>query len=257
MNRLADTKSQLSRLEAMEGGIRARAEQIEGMQKKLAGECGALEEEYKAAAGQLAAWSWTTAAPSWQSRPRRSPAKPRRPNAKTGGQARRPAGELQSLQSRARVLGELKRAPEGYYASVKNLWPTAQRHPLARRWRRGCGVIRVPGEYVTAERAWALNCRTSSAGRASAKRAIGPCAAPSGAPRSAGVGHRRDCCPARRPGVAWTAARVATELIAFDARYRGVVENLLGRTLVVQNLDAGIAITAGTKNARHRAAPRR
>ncbi len=35
---------------------------------------------------------------------------------------------------------------------------------------------------------------------------------------------------------------VASELITFDEKYRGIVENLLGRTVVAENLDAGIEI---------------
>ena len=35
---------------------------------------------------------------------------------------------------------------------------------------------------------------------------------------------------------------LASELVGFDERYRGIVENLLGRTVVAQNLDAGIEI---------------
>ena len=35
---------------------------------------------------------------------------------------------------------------------------------------------------------------------------------------------------------------LASELIGYEAQYRGVVDNLLGRTVVAENLDAGIAI---------------
>lgn len=35
---------------------------------------------------------------------------------------------------------------------------------------------------------------------------------------------------------------VASELIEFDEQYRGIVENLLGRTVIAENLDAGIEI---------------
>ena len=35
---------------------------------------------------------------------------------------------------------------------------------------------------------------------------------------------------------------LASELVGFDERYRGIVENLLGRTVVADNLDAGIEI---------------
>ena len=35
---------------------------------------------------------------------------------------------------------------------------------------------------------------------------------------------------------------LASELVSFDERYRGIVENLLGRTVVAENLDAGIEI---------------
>ncbi len=35
---------------------------------------------------------------------------------------------------------------------------------------------------------------------------------------------------------------LASELVSFDPRFRGIIENLLGRTVVAENLDAGIAI---------------
>ncbi len=35
---------------------------------------------------------------------------------------------------------------------------------------------------------------------------------------------------------------LASELVGFDERYRGIVENLLGRTVIAENLDAGIEI---------------
>lgn len=35
---------------------------------------------------------------------------------------------------------------------------------------------------------------------------------------------------------------VASELISFDSQYRGIMENLLGRTVIAENLDAGIEI---------------
>ncbi|MFR5796394.1 MAG: hypothetical protein ACLUI3_13200 [Christensenellales bacterium] len=38
---------------------------------------------------------------------------------------------------------------------------------------------------------------------------------------------------------------VASELIEFDEQYRGIVENLLGRTVIAENLDAGIEIMRG------------
>ena len=37
---------------------------------------------------------------------------------------------------------------------------------------------------------------------------------------------------------------VASELIRFDDKYRGVIDNLLGRTVVAENLEAGIRIPA-------------
>lgn len=35
---------------------------------------------------------------------------------------------------------------------------------------------------------------------------------------------------------------MASELIRFDEKYRGVIDNLLGRTVVAENLEAGIRI---------------
>ena len=42
---------------------------------------------------------------------------------------------------------------------------------------------------------------------------------------------------------------VASELVGFDAKYRGVIENLLGRTVIVRDLDAGIAINKRARGA--------
>ena len=33
---------------------------------------------------------------------------------------------------------------------------------------------------------------------------------------------------------------VASELISYDPQYRGIVENLLGRTVIADSLDSGI-----------------
>ncbi len=42
---------------------------------------------------------------------------------------------------------------------------------------------------------------------------------------------------------------VASELISYDPKYRGVMENLLGRTVVARDLDAGIAIMRAGRHA--------
>ena len=42
---------------------------------------------------------------------------------------------------------------------------------------------------------------------------------------------------------------VASELVGYDAKYRGVFENLLGRTVIVRDLDAGIAVNKRARGA--------
>ncbi|MBQ9522021.1 MAG: chromosome segregation protein SMC [Oscillospiraceae bacterium] len=55
----------------------------------------------------------------------------------------------------------------------------------------------------------------------------------------------RDTAPSREPGF----VGIASRLVKFDTRYQGIFYNLLGRTVVVENLDYGIAMARKFRNA--------
>jgi len=156
--------------------------------------------------------------------------------------------EMRDMESRQKILSEMSREMEGYTHSVRS----AVRYGRERRMSGVCGVLgqlmSVPREVETAldmalgaaqqnivtedeETAKALieYLRENRLGRATFL------------PISAIRGKRltdREREVLRMPGC----LGVASELISCDAKYREIVENLLGRTVVADSLDHGIAI---------------
>ena len=164
--------------------------------------------------------------------------------------ARRAEQQSEAGKSRLKVLEEMKRAHEGYYASVKNLLRDSERDTALKRMIEGvvAELISVPGEYETAiemslgpalqnivtpdendAKAVIEHLRRKGYGRATFL--------PISAMRARMLDQRElNCC--RVNGF----IGVASELVSFDEKYRGIIENLLGRTVIVSDLDAAIAI---------------
>ena len=158
--------------------------------------------------------------------------------------------QIEAESSRIKVIQEMKRAYEGYYSSVRNVLRDAARDPLLGKCIEGvvAELIRVPCEYESA-----IEMTLGSAlqnivtpTEQDAKQVIGYL-------RSRQYG-RATMLPvsSMRPRLLSNDERsmcnvegfigVASDLVSFDERYRGIFENLLGRTIVVKDLDAGIAI---------------
>ena len=156
--------------------------------------------------------------------------------------------EMRDMESRQRLLDEMSREMEGYAGSVRNV----VRYARERRMERVRGplnqLISVPRKYETAmdmvlgmtqqnvvtedeETAKTLidYLRQNHLGRATFLPMT------SVRSKTLNAGEREAL---KLPGC----LGVASELVSFDEEYRGIVENLLGRTVVAQDLASGIAI---------------
>ena len=251
MNRLSDAKSRLSRLDAMKKALLARIGDIEKEKlvvseegEKLRVENEECEAEDKAALSELSAVRGKQA---------EAAAEVSRINSlifEANREGRRLEGELGSLTSRRRVLNEMKRAHEGYYSSVKDLLRDAERDTSLSSLIEGvvAELISVPAEYEAAIE-MALGSALQNIvvpTEQEAKQVIEYL-------RAKKYG-RATMLPvsAMRPRLLTNEERsfikvdgcfgVASELISFSPRYRNIAENLLGRTVIVRDLDVGIAI---------------
>lgn len=251
INRLSDAKSRLSRLDAMKKALLARIEDIrkeklavfeEG--EKLRVENEECEAEDNAAVRELDELRGKQSAAA---------AEVNRINGliyEAGREERRLEGEIGSLSSRRRVLNEMKRAHEGYYSSVKDLLRDAERDSSLSSLIEGvvAELISVPTEYEAAIE-MALGSALQNIvvpTEQEAKQVIEYL-------RRRKYG-RATMLPvsAMRPRLLTNEERsfinvegcfgVASELIGFSPRYRNIAENLLGRTVIVRDLDVGIAI---------------
>lgn len=252
LNRMSDTRSMTSRLETMRESVQQRSAQVgeeldklEENKRSLAGErVSALESnsmlENELAKLEKAARNISEKQASLQA------------NLDTHQKRfQETEREMHALASRSQVLSEMKQNHEGYFQSVRLLLRDAQNDN-----RIGSGIvgvvaelIHVPKEYETAiEMALGaslqhLVTRTDQ----DAKRIIEYLRAKNygrttclplnsmqprelNANEKASLGRVSDCFG------------VAADCIGYDAELEPVVRNLLGRTVIVQDMDAGIAL---------------
>ncbi|MBQ3705378.1 MAG: chromosome segregation protein SMC [Clostridia bacterium] len=160
----------------------------------------------------------------------------------------RKLAEMRDMGSRQKLLAEMSREMEGYAHSVRAAMKQAREGKMDGVHGVLSQLIRVPQKYETAldmvlgatqqnivtedeETAKQLieYLRRNHLGRATFL--------PISSVRSR-VLEPREREVLSMPGC----LGVASELVECDGRFRGVVENLLGRTVIAENLDAGIAI---------------
>ena len=160
----------------------------------------------------------------------------------------RKVAEVRDAESRRKILEEMSREMEGYAHSVRSAMRRARERNMGGVHGALSQLISVPKEYETAidmvlgaaqqnivtedeETAKELieYLRQNRLGRATFL--------PITTVRGKGLnGQEREAL--RLPGC----LGVASELVSCDEKYRGVVENLLGRTVVADDLNHGIAI---------------
>lgn len=257
MNRLADAKSRLSRLDAMHSSLLSRLDKLNDNKSILADEREKLfkelsdinssDLEIKAAVkilderkAQLVLYEQKLTSDI----------------KKYSSQLHSIENELSAIRSRSRVLCEMKRAHEGYYTSVRKLLNDAVRNTELGKRITGvvAELISVPAKFETAIE-FALGSALQNIivpTEQDAKFVIEYL-------RSHDYG-RATLLPitAMRPKLLNADERlllkesgcfgIASDLIDCSPSHRSVIENLLGRVVIVDNLDTGIAINRRSRS---------
>ena len=251
MNRLADTRSSVSRLEAMRESLVSRLGELAQERENAVFEGKKLEDELRVHSESITALNGEKAAVCAS---RNAEAKLlnelEEQQRTTSVELRRLEDGAAAMASRCKVLDEMKRAHEGYYASVRKLLNDAQRDSALSSRIHGvvAELISVPEKYEKAVE-MALG------------SALQNIIVPTEQDAKAVIEHlrRREYGRATLLPVSVMRSRlltseerrfievdgcfgVASDLIGYSAEFRGVIENLLGRTVIVRDIDTGIAI---------------
>ena len=258
LNRLSDAKSRISRLEAIRTAVTERMGEAQAQEQAIRQEGEKLEQEQ----AQLAACYSQMQAAYQEKHEARQAAAGRVSRLQTAIKAvqeesRRMEQQAEAAKSRIKVLEEMKRAYEGYYASVRNLLKDADRDQELGACIEGvvAELVQVPKAYETA-----LEMALGSAMQnivtptdQAAKKAIDHLRSrqygratflPVNVIRPRTLNQQElSCCQVKG------FLGVASQLVGYAERYRGIFENLLGRTVLVENLEAGMAINRQAKGA--------
>lgn len=260
MNRLADAKSGSSRFDAMAAAIAERLEAIARQRTEQTGARAALETEYTEAQAELS--ELTQARQTLQGEldtALQNRAALEKRHADAVAEQHGLEQETGSVRSRLRVLREMARSREGYYTSVKRLMDDAARDKQLAASVVGvvAELIHVPKRFETA---------IGMALGSSLQNIVTPTA--EDAKYVIEYLRRKDYGRAtllpisllhRNPANEAELRQLrmehcfglASELVECNDEMRPVVEYLLGRTAVVEDLAAGIALKKRTGGAFH------
>lgn len=260
MNRMSDYRSSVSRFDTMRASIEERLSAIELEGKRRSGETARLEEEL-----QTAARTHAEEAEKLETAKRDLDASVEN-RRKTLDRYTALREELQkdeqnisSLVSRLKLLEEMQRSREGYFASVKNILRDAPNDTRLSRAIVGvvAELIRVPKEYeiaVTMAMGSTLqNIVTPTAEDAKyvieylRARDYGRATLLPMALLNPTRPTREERAMLDLPGC----IGFASELVGCDDNVRDVIDYLLCRTIIVKDLDAGIALKKRTRGAFH------
>ena len=260
MNRASDFKSSAARFDTMKNSIGERLVAIEAEAQRRADETARLREELELAKEQHAEEAQRL---EQAKRDLDSSVENRRKTLDAFTALREEISQdeqgISSIQSRLRVLDEMQRSREGYYASVKNILKDAPHD--AKLGRAIVGVVaellRVPKEYeiaVTMALGGTLqNIVTPTAEDAKyvieylrAKDYGRATLLPMALLNPTRI-TREERALLNVPGC----IGVANELVDCDDNVRNVMDYLLCRTIIVKDLDAGIALKNRTRGAFH------
>ncbi len=260
MNRMSDYKSSLSRYDTMRASIQERLGVIDAEAQKRKDETARLEDELESARQTKTAETEKLE----QAKADLDDSVENRRRTLDNYTALREESQrdeqgISSLQSRLKVLEEMQRSREGYYASVKNILRDAPNDTRLSHAIVGvvAELIRVPKEYETAvtmamgstlqnivtptaeDAKYVIEyLRAHDYGRATLlpKALLNP-----------SLPTREERAKLDMPGC----IGVASELVACDENVRSVIDYLLCRTVIVKDLDAGIALKKRTRGAFH------
>ena len=260
MNRASDFKSSAARFDAMKNSIGERLLAIDAEQQRRADETARLREELQLAKEQHAAEAQRL---EQAKKDLDESVEHRRKTLDAFTALReeisRDEQGISSIQSRLRVLDEMQRSREGYYASVKNILKDAPHDAKLSRAIVGvvAELLRVPKEYeiaVTMALGSTLqNIVTPTAEDAKyvieylrAKEYGRATLLPMALLNPTRI-TRDERTLLDVPGC----IGMANELVDCDDNVRNVMDYLLCRTIIVKDLDAGIALKNRTRGAFH------
>lgn len=253
LGELADVKAEISRLNALKESIHASFAQIDKRVQTLRDESTGAGEAYETFRGRLDLLNKQHSdlkaqyAEAFLKLKKKEEAIEE--NERRGQNLKQ---EKQSVASRLQMLEDMRRDYEGYQYSVKSLLKEAQRNPEIAEKIDGvvAQLIRVPGKFElaveTALGASLQNVVTKdeydakflirylqrvNAGRATFM------------PLNAVTGRVLNANEKAAASTAKGCFGAAVDLIRFDEKYRAIMENLLGRTVVVESIDDGIELS--------------
>ena len=251
MNRLSDAKSRISRLEAIKTTLLSRIDDIKERRQDISAEGKKLQKEYDDVYGGFAVIKAEYDKVSEKRAAAISSLNEHNVALKQAHEdVRRMEQQIEAENSRIKVLQEMKRAYEGYYSSVRNLLRDAARDTGLGRCIEGvvAELIKVPEQYESAiemtlgSALQNIVTPTEQEGKRvieylRAKQYGRATMLPVSSMRSRllSADEKAMCNVDGFIGI-------ASDLVGFEERYRGIFENLLGRTVIVKDLDAGIAI---------------
>lgn len=247
MNRLSDVRTSEARLSTMRRELERRGEEAKAQSEELAMIAERLQEQLDEAEEELAQARQLEG--ECQQAEQQIDEESRQAAQKISAiqqAVSETGGQKQAAASRLRVLREMERDYSGYQQAVKQVLM----HARGNKGVHGvvASLMRVPKEYeraveavlggalqnvVTADEYVARDMITYLRSNKLGRATFLPITTISG--RTLNAQERQLLS---MPGC----LGVASELVEFEPQYRGIMENLLGRTVVAENLDAGIEI---------------
>jgi chromosome segregation protein len=255
MNRQSDAKSRQARLETMKAAAQAQLKEMDAQIEVASSEEQKLSKERVEAQAQMQAFLEKKRALAEKLTQKTQALSRMKAEADAGkAELRRQEDALQAAKSAYSMLLEMQKHYEGYGYSVKRLLTDCEKSAELQRRIEGvvASLLRTPKQYETAIElalGGALqNVVTTSEQDAKyiieylRERKYGRATfMPLSAAKPRYLS-RQERDALAMPGV----LGVGSELVEFEPRYEKVISSLLGRTVVVEDLDAGIALMKRT-----------
>ena len=251
-NRLGDAKSNISRLNATIEGLEARLASMTDENDDITDEEKQLVKELTDAKDELSAFERKAS----EQRNQLDDLTGRVNDAaiarnKADDDIRHTEQLLENKKSRLSALMDMKKAHDGYYTSIQKLLSDASRLPWLKAHIEGtvAELIHVPREYETAiEMAMGATLQNIVTPDENAAKAVVSYLRENRYGRATflpvSVIKGRGITPEELRAIRGMRGviGIASELCSFAPRHRGIAENLLGRTVIVDNLDTGVDI---------------
>ena len=254
MNRLGDVRSQRARLSAMKNALESQLQSMEGDREREQAGVNSLNEQVDEARSRLEEEEKRKGELKEQAQDHNQRVQALNDRLQAlSAQVTELQNQRQSADSRMKLLREMQRDYEGYNNSVKQVLLQARRNPNSGVHGVVADLIHVPAKL---ERAIDMVLggalqnivvdRDEDAKRMIEYLRANRFGRATFLPISSVRG--RTLTPQERQVLTLPGCiGVASELIEFDSRYQGVADNLLGRTVIAEDLTSGIAIQRASR----------